>query len=109
MSAASAWVHFKLDGGIDHILVDEAQDTSPEQWRIIAKLAEEFFAGKRRARTASHNFRGRRREAVNLRFQGADPKRFDEMRKNFSKQIAASGDHERTKASALVPFHRHGA
>ena len=36
----SAWVHFKLDGGTNHILVDEAQDTSPEQWRIIGKLAD---------------------------------------------------------------------
>jgi len=42
---AAAWVLYKLDGGINHILVDEAQDTSPEQWRIIAKLAEEFHSG----------------------------------------------------------------
>ena len=37
---------YKLDGGLDHILVDEAQDTSPEQWRIVRKLVEEFFAGR---------------------------------------------------------------
>ena len=30
------WVLYKLDGGIDHILVDEAQDTNPEQWEVIA-------------------------------------------------------------------------
>jgi ATP-dependent helicase/nuclease subunit A len=41
----TAWVLFKLDGGIDHILVDEAQDTSPEQWSIIRALTGEFFAG----------------------------------------------------------------
>ena len=40
-----SWVHYKLDGGIDHILVDEAQDTSPAQWRVIAQLAGDFFAG----------------------------------------------------------------
>jgi len=39
------WVHYRLDGGIDHILVDEAQDTAPEQWQIIRTLAAEFFAG----------------------------------------------------------------
>ncbi len=44
-SGAAAWVLFKLDGGVDHILVDEAQDTSPDQWAIIKALAEEFFAG----------------------------------------------------------------
>jgi len=37
------WVLFKLDGGLDHILIDEAQDTNPEQWDIVAALAEEFF------------------------------------------------------------------
>src|SRR5439155_1274229 len=39
------WVLFKLDGGLDHILIDEAQDTNPEQWEIVAALAEEFFTG----------------------------------------------------------------
>ncbi|PJI42014.1 double-strand break repair helicase AddA [Ferrovibrio sp.] len=39
------WVMFKLDRGIDHILVDEAQDTSPDQWSVVAALAEEFFSG----------------------------------------------------------------
>lgn len=40
-----SWVMFKLDRGIDHILVDEAQDTSPDQWSVVAALAEEFFSG----------------------------------------------------------------
>lgn len=39
------WVMFKLDQGIDHILVDEAQDTNPEQWDIIHALCAEFFEG----------------------------------------------------------------
>jgi ATP-dependent helicase/nuclease subunit A len=42
---AAAWVLYKLDGGIDHILLDEAQDTAPDQWTIINALAEEFFSG----------------------------------------------------------------
>ncbi len=42
---AAEWVLYKLDGGLDHILVDEAQDTAPLQWSIIEKLAAEFFAG----------------------------------------------------------------
>src|SRR5207244_381375 len=35
---AAAWVLYKLDGGIDHILVDEAQDTAPDQWEIVRAL-----------------------------------------------------------------------
>ena len=48
-SGAVEWVLYKLDGGLDHILVDEAQDTSPVQWQVVRALAEEFFAGQRRA------------------------------------------------------------
>ncbi|MEM1316234.1 MAG: UvrD-helicase domain-containing protein, partial [Pseudomonadota bacterium] len=44
-ASAAAWALWRLDGGIDHILVDEAQDTSPEQWRVIEALTGEFFAG----------------------------------------------------------------
>lgn len=39
------WILFKLDGGLDHIMVDEAQDTNPEQWRLIDQLSTEFFVG----------------------------------------------------------------
>ena len=40
-----AWVHYKLDRGIDHVLLDEAQDTSPDQWRVVRGLTDEFTAG----------------------------------------------------------------
>lgn len=42
----SPWILFKLDGGVDHILIDEAQDTNPEQWTVIETPAREFFAGE---------------------------------------------------------------
>ena len=45
---SAAWVLYKLDGGIDHVLVDEAQDTNPDQWEVIRRLTEEFFVGARR-------------------------------------------------------------
>ncbi|KQY89665.1 double-strand break repair helicase AddA [Brevundimonas sp. Root1423] len=48
--ATAAWVLFKLDGGIEHVLVDEAQDTAPDQWAIFKALTEEFFSGEGAAR-----------------------------------------------------------
>lgn len=88
---SSAWVHYKLDGGIDHILVDEAQDTSPAQWRIVAKLAEEFFAGKGASERNRTIFAvGDEKQSI-FSFQGADPQRFAEMRNHFAGLIGATG------------------
>src|SRR3954471_15616053 len=42
---SAGWVHYKLDRGVDHVLIDEAQDTSPRQWDIVAHIIEEFTAG----------------------------------------------------------------
>jgi len=88
---AAAWVLYKLDGGLDHILVDEAQDTSPEQWQVIAALAEEFFAG----RGARENLRtifavGDEKQSI-FSFQGADPDAFDVMRRHFAERVDAAG------------------
>ena len=83
-SATSSWVLFKLDGGINHILVDEAQDTSPEQWQIVKSLSEEFFAGdgqKEQNRTIF--VVGDRKQSI-YSFQGADPHKFDEMASYFA-------------------------
>jgi ATP-dependent helicase/nuclease subunit A len=85
---SSAWVLYKLDGGIDHILVDEAQDTSPAQWQIIKALAEEFFAGSG-ARTdvmRSIFVVGDRKQSI-FSFQGADPAAFEEARRYFAARI----------------------
>ena len=51
---AAQWVLYKLDRGLTHILVDEAQDTSPAQWTIIKALAGEFFTGSARSRHTPH-------------------------------------------------------
>ena len=69
-NVSAAWVHYKLDRGIHHVLIDEAQDTSPKQWEIVKALVGEFFAGAGRARPAAHDLRGRRREAVDLLVPG---------------------------------------
>ncbi|MBF8247145.1 MAG: UvrD-helicase domain-containing protein [Rickettsia sp.] len=38
------WMLYKLDNFIDHILVDEAQDTNPYQWQIIDSLIREYYS-----------------------------------------------------------------
>ena len=89
-SFMSAWVLFKLDGGIDHILVDESQDTNPNQWAIIRMLAEEFFAGEGRSDALRTIFAvGDKKQSI-YSFQGADPNEFERMRLFFEKKVLAS-------------------
>ena len=87
----SPWVLFKLDGGIDHILVDEAQDTSPEQWQIVDALAQEFFVGE----SANENNRslfivGDEKQSI-YSFQGADVSALNQMKKYFTEKIKDAG------------------
>lgn len=84
------WVLFKLDGGLDHILIDEAQDTNPEQWQIIAALAEEFFAGESaRDRLRTIFAVGDAKQSI-YSFQRADPRAFLRMRDHFETRINAA-------------------
>ncbi|WP_299964673.1 double-strand break repair helicase AddA [uncultured Roseobacter sp.] len=89
--AVAAWVLFRIDGGIDHILVDEAQDTSPAQWDVIRKLAAEFSSGEgARANTRRTLFVvGDKKQSI-YSFQGADPREFDRMHAEFRAKMEAA-------------------
>ena len=78
------WIRYKLDTRIDHILVDEAQDTNAEQWAIVRTLAEEFFAGKGAKDGASRTLFvvGDYKQAI-YGFQGTSPENFDGAREEF--------------------------
>lgn len=88
----AVWVLYRLDGGLDHILVDEAQDTSPTQWQVIAALAQEMASGigaqDERLRTIF--VVGDKKQSI-YSFQGADPAEFDRMRRHFADRLAPPG------------------
>jgi ATP-dependent helicase/nuclease subunit A len=90
-SSVAQWVLYRLDGGIDHVLVDEAQDTSPGQWKVIERLTEEFTTGKG-ARDALRTVFvvGDKKQSI-YSFQGADLGAFDKMQVQFSEKFAAVG------------------
>ena len=84
--SVAAWVLYRLDGGIDHILVDEAQDTSPQQWKVIERLAEEFTAGEgARGQERTIFVVGDMKQSI-YSFQGADLRAFEAMRDHFRKK-----------------------
>jgi ATP-dependent helicase/nuclease subunit A len=87
----AAWVLYKLDGGLDHLLLDEVQDTAPQQWRIAHALTEEFFAGagaQDRVRTVFAV--GDRKQSI-YSFQGADTAEFDRSHDELARRVRASG------------------
>jgi ATP-dependent helicase/nuclease subunit A len=86
------WVMYKLDQGLDHILIDEAQDTNPEQWRIVEALADDFFSGlgARDDLTRTIFTVGDEKQSI-FSFQRAAPDRFAAMRASFSEKITRSG------------------
>ncbi|WP_264211765.1 double-strand break repair helicase AddA [Leisingera thetidis] len=88
----AAWVLYRLDGGIDHILVDEAQDTSPVQWDVIEKLAQEFTAGEGARSDVERTIFvvGDKKQSI-YSFQGADPDAFDRMQQEFGHRLAETG------------------
>jgi ATP-dependent helicase/nuclease subunit A len=88
---SAAWVLYKLDGAIDHILVDEGQDTSPSQWALLAPLQEEFFAGLGARETRRTMFAvGDPKQSI-YSFQGADPRRFRREAQELEARARAAG------------------
>ncbi len=96
--SSAAWVLFKLDGGIEHVLVDEAQDTAPDQWAIFKALTEEFFSGEgapRRADIAPRIPRtvfavGDEKQSI-YSFQGARPERLFQESQTYAALAAGAG------------------
>ena len=89
------WVRYKLDRQVDHVLVDEAQDTNAAQWEIIEQLVDEFFSGSSESEGRSRTLFmvGDFKQAI-YGFQGTDPRKFQEAREAFKQRAAAlsSGD-----------------
>lgn len=87
------WVRYKLDRQVDHVLVDEAQDTNAAQWDIIERLVEEFFSGssETEGRTRTLFMVGDLKQAI-YGFQGSDPERFQEARAMFKRRAEDLSD-----------------
>jgi ATP-dependent helicase/nuclease subunit A len=89
---SSGWVHYKLDRGVDHVLIDEAQDTSPRQWDIVAHIISEFTSG-----AGARDGVGRTIFAVGdekqsiFSFQGAAPREFDARRRGLARKFIEAG------------------
>jgi ATP-dependent helicase/nuclease subunit A len=89
---SSGWVHYKLDRGVDHVLIDEAQDTSPRQWDIVAHIISEFTSGEgaRDGVTRTIFAVGDEKQSI-FSFQGAAPHEFDARRRGLKSKFEDAG------------------
>ena len=89
--SSPSWVLYKLDAQIDHILLDEAQDTSAAQWDILTAITDEFSSGMG-ARNLDRSFFvvGDEKQSI-FSFQGAAPEKFQEMRRDVERRFVAAG------------------
>ena len=89
---SAGWVHYKLDRGVDHVLIDEAQDTSPRQWDIVEHIISEFAAGHGARDGVKRTVFavGDEKQSI-FSFQGAAPREFADRRSRFSSQFKAAG------------------
>lgn len=88
--AMAPWVQYKLDAGIDHILVDESQDTNERQWRVVRALAEEFFSGAGAVQRPRSIFAvGDQKQSI-YSFQGAQPVLFGETGRDMARRARAA-------------------
>lgn len=89
---STSWVLQKLDGHLKHILVDEAQDTNPDQWRLVSAIAKDFFKDRTKARENKNTIFvvGDEKQSI-FSFQRADPKEFNHHRKEIEKLVRKTG------------------
>ena len=93
---SAAWVLYKLDGGIEHVLIDEAQDTAPEQWAIVSALTEGFFAGIGSRRFGAGTVErtvfavGDEKQSI-YSFQGARPERLAREAQGYQTRVEGAG------------------
>ena len=85
-------MHYKLDRGVDHVLIDEAQDTSPRQWDIVADIVSEFTSGQGRATVLSRTIFavGDEKQSI-FSFQGAAPHEFADKPAGLQEEVRGGG------------------
>lgn len=90
-SSVANWVLYRIDGDIEHVLVDEAQDTSPGQWRLIKKLTQELTSGQGAETRIPRSIFvvGDLKQSI-YSFQGADPREMQHMGEHYAQRLGGA-------------------
>ena len=84
-------VLYDIDITIDHILIDEAQDTNQLQWRLIQAVSNDFFSGNSTEKQKTIFIVGDYKQSI-YGFQGATPSIFENIKTQYKQQVLNSGN-----------------
>jgi ATP-dependent helicase/nuclease subunit A len=102
---APDWVRYRMDRRVDHLLIDEFQDTSPTQWRMLLPLLEEMAAGES-GRARSLFIVGDAKQSI-YGFRRADPRLLGRATQWMQERLQARSaplHHSRRSAPAIINF-----
>ncbi len=96
------FLYFRLDSKIEHILLDEFQDTSIVQYKILEPLIEEICSGEGAKSFRSFFYVGDTKQSI-YRFRGGAKELFYHLAKRFHIELKALKTNYRSK-KAIVDF-----
>lgn len=87
-SIDSDFLYFRLDAVIEHLLIDEFQDTNAVQFEILSPIIEEIIAGLGTSEVGSFFYVGDTKQSI-YRFRGGTKELFQVAAKRFDVEIEA--------------------
>lgn len=83
------YFYFRLDSRIEHLLIDEFQDTSIVQWKILKPIADELTSGMgQKERAGSFFYVGDPKQSI-YRFRGGESRLFDAVLSHYPEKLKA--------------------
>lgn len=96
-------IYFRLDARVEHILIDEFQDTNVMQYQILFPLIEEIVSGLGQSGIGSFFYVGDIKQSI-YRFRGGKKELFEKLMSDFKQIKKSELDRNYRSEKALVKF-----
>lgn len=96
-------IYFRLDARVEHILIDEFQDTNVMQYQILFPLIEEIVSGLGQSGIGSFFYVGDIKQSI-YRFRGGKKELFEKLMSDFKQIERSELDRNYRSEKALVKF-----
>ncbi len=85
---SNEFLYFRLDGAIEHLLIDEFQDTNVVQFDILSPIVNEISSGKGIKENRTFFYVGDTKQSI-YRFRGGSKELFDAVSKRFGVKVSS--------------------